>query len=99
MMSLKAARGRTLRATLCEIERGVFFATYPDGAPDSDRLPTYQTGRSAADAKRQIERSAEALGYDTVMWGEGIVTPLYAPVHVSPAGRKPAASYPVRLDA
>jgi hypothetical protein len=57
-------------------------------------LATYQTGRSASDAKRQIERGAKALGYDTVIWGEGIVTPLYA----SPAG-KPSASCPVRLDA
>ncbi|HEY1411793.1 MAG TPA: hypothetical protein VGF36_06610, partial [Rhodopila sp.] len=104
MMSLEVARGRTLRATLCEIEHGVFFATYPDAAPDSDYLATYQTGRSAADAKRQIERSAKALGYDTVVWGEGIVTPLYTPVFPPYAGPRPAASYPppshlIRLDA
>jgi hypothetical protein len=71
---------RTLRATLCEIERGVFYATYPDreSAALAAELTNYQIGASAADAKRRIELSAQALGYETVSWTETIVAPLFA---------------------
>ena len=70
----------TLRATLCEIERGVFYASYPDcqSASDTDELTSYQTGPSAADAKRRIEQVARALGYETVVWTETIIAPLFA---------------------
>jgi hypothetical protein len=98
MMSLEADRGRTLRATLCEIERGVFFATYPDGGPEADRLATYQTGKSAADAKQRIERSAEALGFGAVVWREGIVTPLFADP-ANAGGSRRAKSFAIRSGA
>jgi hypothetical protein len=69
---------RTLYATLCEIERGVFYASYPGSDPDAEKLATYQTGSSAADAKRRIELNARALGYDAVIWKQTIAAPLFA---------------------
>jgi hypothetical protein len=70
----------TLSATLCEIERGVFYASYPDCpfASDTAELTSYQTGLSAADAKRRIELTARALGYKAVVWTESIIAPLFA---------------------
>jgi len=70
--------GRTLRATLCEIERGVFYVTYPGSASDTDELVIYQTATSAADAKLRIELNARALGYDTVIWKQTIIAPMFA---------------------
>jgi hypothetical protein len=82
LMSMEAARrhGRILRATLCEIERGVFYATYfqDRAAPDTEGLPRYHVGRSASDAKQQLEGSARALGYEAVNWTESIVIPAFA---------------------
>jgi hypothetical protein len=88
--------GRTLRASLCEIERGVFYATYPESV-DSHQLIAYQVGTSAAEAKKTIEASARALGYDTVIWDRtSIAAPLFASqVRVEvrqPASRAAAAS-------
>jgi hypothetical protein len=80
---------RTLYAALCEIERGVFYASYSESDPDAHRLATYQTGTSAADAKRRIELNARALGYDTVIWKQTIAAPLFAS-HGKVAGRQPA---------
>lgn len=79
-MGTATRRGRMLHATLCEVERGVFYATYPDCefAPDASELSSYHTGTSAADAKQRIERSARALGYDAVEWTETVVAPLFA---------------------
>jgi hypothetical protein len=79
---------RTLYAALCEVERGVFYATYPGSDPDTDRLATYQTGTSAADAKRRIELNARALGYDAVIWEQTITAPLFAS-HAMAATRQP----------
>jgi hypothetical protein len=72
--------GQTLRATLCEIERGVFYATYPDCefASGAEELTSYQVGTSADDAKRRISQSARALGYETIIWTETIIAPLFA---------------------
>ena len=72
----------TLRATLCEIERGVYYASYPDcrSASVTDELTNYQTGPSAAAARRRIEQVALALGYDSVVWSETIIAPLFANV-------------------
>ncbi|HEY0183761.1 MAG TPA: hypothetical protein VGC09_13220 [Rhodopila sp.] len=73
--------GRTLSATLCEVERGVFYATYPgcDSTSDADELTAYETGTCAADAKQRLERRAHALGYDTIIWTETVEVPLFAP--------------------
>lgn len=72
--------GRILRATLCEIERGVFYATYfqDKAAPDTENLPHYQVGKCASDAKLQIEANARALGYEGVSWKEAIIVPVFA---------------------
>ena len=83
---------QTLHATLCEVESGVFYATYPGCTSGADELTTYQTGTCAADAKQEIERCAHALGYDNVVWMESITAPLFA----SPARtvlHDPAAYY------
>jgi hypothetical protein len=84
-------RTRLLHAVLCEIECGVFYVSYPDSDPDTDRLTTYQTGTSAADARQRIELTARALGYDTVIWEQTLVAPLFAS-HGKAALRQPAAT-------
>lgn len=76
-MEAASGQGRTLRATLCEIECGVFYATYQPG-PDTDNLPSYQVGKSADDAKQKIERRAKALGFAAVTWRESIMVPSFA---------------------
>jgi uncharacterized protein YcaQ len=76
-MGTATRSGRTLRASLCEIERGVFYATYPESV-DSNSLVTYHVGTSAAEAKKTIEASARALGYDTVIWDRTSIAPLFA---------------------
>jgi len=80
---------RTLYAALCEIECGVFYVSYPESDPDTGKLATYQTGTSAADAKRRIEFIARAVGYDAVIWTQTITPPLFAS-HGKAAGRQPA---------
>lgn len=92
LMSMEAARrhGKTLRATLCEIERGVFYATYFQDrtAPDTEDLPRYQVGRSAGDAKQQLEGNARELGYEAVSWKESIVIPAFtAPAETASRAR------------
>ena len=84
----RIALKRTLRATLCEIELGMFYATYPDG---EDALPNYQSGKSADEARQRIERSARALGYEHVVWTAANVAPLF-PIHREPSARKRSGS-------
>jgi hypothetical protein len=90
-MGVANMHGRTLRASLCEIERGVFYATYPESDCDTDELVVYHVGTSAADAKKRIEASARALGYETVIWDQAIVVPLFAS-HVKTVLRDPAVT-------
>ncbi len=94
MMAIEAAckRGNALRATLCEIERGVFYVTYPEGGFLGDIEQIYQLGASAAEAKRQVEQSAWARGYDRIIWKDDLTAPLFAS-HTSycqPAGVRSA---------
>jgi hypothetical protein len=77
-MGAAAANGRTLHVTLCEIERGVFYATYPGHGSETGPLTTYQIGTSAADVKDRIETSAHALGYETIIWKQTVTAPLFA---------------------
>jgi hypothetical protein len=67
----------TLHVTVCEIEAGLYCATYPrSGAGfDASGLPTYEVGGCAADAKRRLEASIRALGYETIVWREGLMAP------------------------
>ena len=97
-MGVVTRHGRTLRATLCEVERGVFYATYPEAASDTDDLVIYQTGTSAAEAKKIIELSAYELGYETVIWKQTIIAPLFASP-VKAVLREPAATHATRLGA
>ena len=70
-MGVASMHGRTLRASLCEIEHGVFYATYPESDCDPDELVVYHVGTSAVDAKKRIEASARALGYEIRHLGSG----------------------------
>jgi hypothetical protein len=82
---------RTLHAALCEVECGVFYVSYPDSDLDTDKLTTYQVGTSAADAKQRIELTARALGYETVIWQQTVIAPLFAS-HGKAALRQPATT-------
>jgi hypothetical protein len=95
-MDAAGGNRRMLRATICEIERGVFYATYARDrtSPPADELPTYQVGKSADDAKQRIERSARQLGYDEIWWKESIVVPSFL-THSETTLRQPAPAYAV----
>jgi hypothetical protein len=83
-MGSKTRHGEKLRATLCEIERGLFHATYRRGrvASEMHALPAYQVGDDAFDAKQRIEQSAQALGYEAVIWETALmVPPVFARQH------------------
>jgi hypothetical protein len=77
----RSNHGRTLRASLCEIERGLFYATYRTlrSAPGIQGLQSYQIGISASDAKQRIEETVKALGYDTIIWKDALVVPQHSP--------------------
>lgn len=84
---------QVLHATLCEIERGVFYVTYPDMdlAAATGELAIYQVGASAADAKQQVEQHAHALGYETVVWNDANVAPLFPIGHLQDLGEPTTA--------
>jgi hypothetical protein len=87
-MTANSKHGRTLRATLCEIERGLFYATYSSHTFESDilELPTYGLGTCASHVKQQMEKSIHTFGYETVMWEDALVLPQsYSRAH-APAG-------------
>jgi hypothetical protein len=69
-MSDSSKHGLTLRATLCEVERGLFYVTYPGHAPESEllELPIYGLGTSPFHVKQQMEKSIRTFGYETVIW-------------------------------
>jgi hypothetical protein len=94
VLAMEAARLHgILRATLCEIEHGVFYVTYfqDKTAPDTENLPHYQVGKSASEAKQQIEASARAIGYAAVSWKEAIVVPVFAAQAETARGKRIAA--------
>jgi hypothetical protein len=75
---------RTLRASLCEIERGLFHARYRRAARGMDstglasmmlNLPDYQVAATALEAKRTIEDNAYLLGFETVLWEDALPSP------------------------
>jgi hypothetical protein len=76
-MTANSKHGRTLRATLCEIERGLFYATYSSPTFESDtlELPTYGLGTCASHVKQRMEKSIHAFGYATVIWEDTLVLP------------------------
>jgi len=89
--------GSVLCANLCEVERGVFYATYTQGdsLPNTNDLPNYQVGKSASDVKQRLESNACALGYDAVSWRESIVAQAF-PALAKTAFRKPSAAFSAR---
>jgi len=72
-----------LRATICEIERGLYYVAYNvDGVGLAKHpLPRYQAATSAAEAKRHIEQFAHEFGFAVVLWESALA----APVLPSPA--------------
>lgn len=66
---------RDLRATLCQVERGLFHINYrtDTAEPDVHELPRYQLGASASDAKRRIEKAARRCGFASVLWDDATV--------------------------
>jgi hypothetical protein len=97
-MGVATKYGRKLRANLCEIEHGVFYATYPGSNPGMQELPTYLIGAFAADVREGIELAASALGYGTVIWTQTIVAPLFAPPSKT-AILEPAITYAEQIEA
>ena len=78
-MDNQAEARETIHAALIEVERGLFHATYRIEGPVSAarRLPPYQVGDSAADARRRIELCAVALGYGAVVWETPLPDPAF----------------------
>jgi hypothetical protein len=88
LMGAASMLDRTIRATLCEIERGLFHARYRSTDPLTRRgesvlnhhyLPIYQVAPCAADAMKEIEATARAGGYDAVVWEDALPAPAISP--------------------
>jgi hypothetical protein len=69
-MTMELKRVPTLRATVCQIERGLFRVSYQIDTVewDAHRLPIYQVGSSVSDAKQRIEEKARGCGFAMVVW-------------------------------
>ena len=79
-----ATEGRgVLRASIFGVELGLFRVLYRAGLAVADDLPTYQFGNDASDAKRRIETSVTALGYDAIAW-EDAAENVDAPAELRP---------------
>jgi hypothetical protein len=76
-MDASKRHSRALRATFCEIERGLFYVTYPSHALEAEllELPTYGLGTCAFHVKQRMEESIRAFGYETVIWEDALVLP------------------------
>lgn len=76
-MGSRRMPGRVLRATLCEIERGLFHVGYQSDLAQWGvrELPAYQVGACAAEAKRRIEEQAQGCGFETVVWDYALFMP------------------------
>jgi hypothetical protein len=66
---------RVLLAALCEIESGLFYATYRVSQSEADELPAYQVGACAEDAKHRLEQTIGAFGYTSVIWEDTLIVP------------------------
>jgi len=74
-MVLEKQRGPgEFRASLREVEQGVFCAEYSGEInpqhPDEREIPDYHLGTSAADVKIWVEQMAPGLAYSRVVWDE-----------------------------
>ncbi len=71
-MRNKLPEERTLRATLCEVERGLFRVSYRmEGAGlGKHHLPLYQLGTCASEARLLIEQQVREAGFASVVWDD-----------------------------
>ncbi|WP_428491803.1 hypothetical protein [Rhodopila sp.] len=74
-MESERLRQRVLRATLCQVERGLFHINYRTDsiAAELHDLPRYQLGASGSEAKRRVERTARKCGFSSVLWDDAMV--------------------------
>jgi hypothetical protein len=81
-VGIQLADGLMLSATLCEIERGLFYVTYTvDGVGlGKHLLPRYQVGTCASDAQQRIEHRARECGYAAVIWESAVAGPSARPL-------------------
>jgi hypothetical protein len=94
-MELK--RVPTLRATVCQIERGLFRISYYTDTVECDThgLPIYQVGSSVPDAQQRIEERARGCGFAVVVWDDSLAvttllrgeTEIAPPLGGVPAGK------------
>jgi hypothetical protein len=61
---------RMLRATLCEVERGLFHVLYRTEGKGLGQhlLPRYEVGACESDARLRVEQRARECGYSVVVW-------------------------------
>ena len=76
-MKTTGLRAKTLHASLCEIERGLFQVNYRADFALQEKLylPPYQAGTSASDARQQIEQKARERGYEAIIWDPEVPSP------------------------
>jgi hypothetical protein len=76
-MGILGTKDRTLHATLCEIERGLFHISYRGDTLDRKLhpLPPYQVGTCASDAQRKVEQLVRQRGYELVIWEPALAIP------------------------
>jgi hypothetical protein len=88
-VGIQLADGLMLSATLCEIERGLFYVTYTvDGVGlGKHLLPRYQVGTCASDAQRRIEDRARECGFRAVIWESAVANPRPVPLSTKEATR------------
>jgi hypothetical protein len=88
-MGIRLADGLILSATLCEIERGLFYVTYTvDGVGlGKHLLPRYQVGTCALDAQQRIEEKARECGYAAIMWVPAAAEPIAFPLPAKEVGQ------------
>jgi hypothetical protein len=88
---------RRLRATLCEIERGLYYAAYRTRRPPPYGLglPEFRLGISAYDAGQCIEQSVKDLGYETIIWTDAIVPPSHSHRQNRLSDRQPVSAVQV----
>ena len=81
--------GRVLSATLCEVERGLFYVTYAMDSVGLGKhlLPRYQVGTCPSDAQQRIERRARECGYEAVVWEAAPADPSTLSLPVEAASR------------
>lgn len=91
-METFTSHGRTLHATLCEVERGLFQISYRAEKGDRDvrYLPPYEVGACPADARHRIEQDASLYGYVAIIWDSAFPEPEPAPDPLKlPASNRP----------